>query len=125
MVYKIMGSDFFINNAMRSMDFSYKVLGQTLTNFFINRSVGSLFTAGESIQTLEKDIKELQIRHVGGIGNYVVEGLEKMDQEIINKVHADLIKAITSMTEKKVHGEANEEHLAIKFTSLLSTDVMT
>ena len=40
-------------------------------------------------------------------------------------MHADLIKAITLMYGNKVHGEGKEEHLAIKFTSLISTDVMT
>jgi hypothetical protein len=55
-VYKLMGSDIFINHSLSMMNLSYKVLGVRMTNFAINNSVGSLFTAGETIQTLVEDI---------------------------------------------------------------------
>jgi hypothetical protein len=78
-VYKIMGSDLFINNALKWMNLSYKVLGKTVTNFAINKSAGGLFTSGSSLDQLEKDINNFKKRQVGGIANYVVEGLTTMN----------------------------------------------
>lgn len=51
-VYKLMGSDMFINNSLSMINLSYKVLGKNLTNFAINNSVASLFTSGESTTSL-------------------------------------------------------------------------
>ena len=48
-VYKLMGSNLFINYSLGLMNVSYRLLGVRLTNFAINKSVGSLFTSGESI----------------------------------------------------------------------------
>ena len=48
-VYKLMGSNLFINYSLGLMNLSYKVLGIRLTNFAINKSVGSLFTSGENL----------------------------------------------------------------------------
>lgn len=76
-VYKLMGSDIFINHSLSMMNLSYKVLGVRLTNFAINNSVGSLFTAGETIQTLVEDIAQLEKRNISAIGNYVIEGLSE------------------------------------------------
>lgn len=74
-----MGSDLFINYSLSLMNLSYKVLGVRLTNFAINQSVGSLFTAGETIQTLVDDIAQLEKRNISAIGNYVIEGLSEYD----------------------------------------------
>ena len=68
---------------------------------------------------------QLQQRQVGGIGNYVVEGMTMMDYGLVNRVHADLVRAITYLSKNRAHGAMNEEHLAIKLTSLISTDIMT
>ena len=57
-VYKLMGSDLFINHSLRMMNLSYKLFGVRLTNFAINSSVGSLFTAGETVKTLVLDMDE-------------------------------------------------------------------
>jgi hypothetical protein len=51
-IYKIMASNLFINHALRGMQLSYKVMGRTLTNFLINSTAGSIFTSGETLQTL-------------------------------------------------------------------------
>jgi len=78
-----MGSDLFINYSLSLMNLSYKVLGVRLTNFAINKSVGSLFTAGETIETLVEDIAQLEKRNISAIGNYVIEGLATYnDQQI-------------------------------------------
>jgi len=52
----------------------------------INKTVGSLFTSGETIQTLIKDIQELEKNNISGIANYVVEGLNVMDDIFIQNV---------------------------------------
>lgn len=82
-VYKLMGSDLFINHSLSMMNLSYKLLGIKMTNFAINKSVGSLFTAGETIESLVDDIAELEKRNISAIGNYVVEGLSEIDEVAI------------------------------------------
>ena len=51
-VYKLMGSNLFINHALGMIHMSYKAFGLKLTNFAINNSVASIFTSGETIQSL-------------------------------------------------------------------------
>jgi len=80
-----MGSDLFINHSLSMMNLSYKLLGIRLTNFAINKSVGSLFTAGETIESLVEDIAELEKRNISAIGNYVVEGMAEMDEVAIQQ----------------------------------------
>jgi hypothetical protein len=52
-VYKLMGSDLFINYSLRMMNMCYKIFGNKLTNFGINNSVASIFTSGETIDSLK------------------------------------------------------------------------
>jgi hypothetical protein len=80
-----MGSDLFINHSLSMMNLSYKLLGIRLTNFAINNSVGTLFTAGETIETLVEDIAQLEKRGISAIGNYVIEGLDVYDDATIEK----------------------------------------
>ena len=80
LVYKLMGSDLFINHSLWMMNLSYRLLGVRLTNFAITRSVGSLFTSGETIDTLLADIAELEEKNIHGVGMSVVEGLPQMDE---------------------------------------------
>ena len=82
-VYKLMGSNLFINHSLGLMNLAYKCFGVRATNFVINKSVGSLFTAGETIQTLVDDISSLEKHNIYGIANYVVEGLAEMDEPYI------------------------------------------
>lgn len=58
LIYKLMGSDLFINHALGLMTTCYQVLGIPVTNKAINTSVGTLFTSGETISTLMDDIAE-------------------------------------------------------------------
>lgn len=48
-VYKLMGSELFINHSLTFINVFYKILGIRLTNFAINNSVASLFTSGETV----------------------------------------------------------------------------
>lgn len=60
LIYKLMGSDLFINHSLGLMTTCYQVLGIPLTNMAINTSVGTLFTSGETISTLMSDIAEFE-----------------------------------------------------------------
>lgn len=75
-----MSSNFFINYSLGGMKVAYRLMGKRLTNWIINKTAGDLFTSGPSINTLLQDIAKLEKRQIGGIGNYVVEGIETMDE---------------------------------------------
>lgn len=80
-----MGSELFINHALGMMTTCYQVLGIPVTNKAINTSVGTLFTSGETINTLMDDIAEFEKKNISGIANYAVEGLATMDEDKINE----------------------------------------
>jgi hypothetical protein len=119
-VYKLMSSNLFINYSLGGMKLAYKIFGVKLTNLVINKSVGSLFTSGETIQTLVKDIDELEKNNIFGVANYVVEGLEVMDDKFVSVVFEHMMESIAAQTAVRAEG-----HFALKLTALISTDVMT
>lgn len=119
-VYKLMGSNLFINYSLGLMNLAYKGFGIRATNFVINKSVGSLFTSGETIQTLVQDIAAFEKHNIHGIANYVVEGLAEMDEPLIAKVYDHMLESIHAQTDGKSEG-----HFALKLTALISTDTMT
>ena len=115
-----MSSNLFINYSLSLMNLCYKMIGVKATNFMINKSVGSLFTSGETIQTLVQDLETFEKNGVFGVANYVVEGLETMDELYIQKVYDHMLESIQKQTEGR-----DEGHFALKLTALISTDVMT
>lgn len=119
-IYKLMGSNFILDNAVGGVSVSYKVLGKTLTNGIINRSAGSVFTSGEDTTSLIKDIKLLKSRGILGIGNYVVEGLASDDDSLIDPIEKYILHSIDALCQD---GETG--HLAVKLSSMLSIDGMT
>jgi hypothetical protein len=119
-IYKTMGSDLFINHALTGMNLFYKVFGTRFTNFLVNKSAGEIFTSGESIQTLIKDIQGMEKKHIHGIGNYVVEGIPSMDAAKIAIYYRDMMESIHQLTEGSKEG-----NFAIKLTSMISIDIMT
>jgi hypothetical protein len=119
-VYKLMGSNLFINHSLNLIHMSYKAFGLKLTNFAINNSVASIFTSGETIKSLTQDVDKHLEKNIGGIAGYVVEGLPAMDYEKINAFHEFMMQSIIAKTEGKSEG-----HFALKFTAIISIDVMT
>ncbi len=119
-IYRVMASNFFINNALWGMSLAYKCMGRTLTNFVINQTAGSIFTSGETLQTLVQDIEVLERKGIHGVANYVVEGLHEMHEPTIQKVYEDLIESIKVLSEGR-----KESHLAIKLTSMITIGIMT
>jgi virulence-associated protein VapD len=120
LIYKMMSSNLFINHALTGMTLSYRILGRTLTNLLINKTAGAVFTSGETLRSLAADIQALEQRQIGGVANYVVEGLHEMHEPTIQKVYEDLTEAIKILTEN-----SSEGHLAIKLTSMITIDVTT
>jgi hypothetical protein len=120
LIYNLMSSNFFINYALSATNLFYRVFGVRMTNAIINKTAGSLFTSGETLASLNADIASFHRKNIGGIANYVVEGLSSMNESHIDKICADLIDGVTALTATGTQG-----HLAIKLTALLSIAVMT
>jgi hypothetical protein len=78
-VYKVMSNNFFITHSYSGIRLMYRLLGKGITNTLINHTAGDIFTSGETIPSLLKDIKVLEKKKVGSVGNYVAEGLDSMD----------------------------------------------
>ena len=55
-IYKFMGSSLFINYSLSIINAFYKIFGLKITNFLIDRTAGSLFISGQSLQQLKEDI---------------------------------------------------------------------
>ena len=55
-VYRAMGSDFFINYSLSAVHLSYKILGTRLTNAIIENTGGAIFTGGVTTN----NVKQLQ-----------------------------------------------------------------
>ena len=51
-IYKLMGSNLFINYSLMGMRLSYKLLGTKLTNLAIEQTCGSIFTGGVTLDDL-------------------------------------------------------------------------
>lgn len=79
----MMSSNLFINHSLSAMNMMYKITGTKMTNFLVNKTAGEVFTSGETIQTLINDIDSLEKRNIGGVANYVAEGLHVMDEAVI------------------------------------------
>lgn len=79
----MMSSNLFINHALTGMNLAYRLMGKTLTNFIINKTAGQVFTSGETLTSLADDIKQLETKNIGGVANYVVEGLHEMEEATI------------------------------------------
>lgn len=120
LIYRMMSSNLFINHALTGMTFCYRVLGRSATNLLINKTAGQIFTSGETLGSLAADIELLSQKKVGGVANYVVEGLHEMDEALVQKVYEDLLASIKVLTEGK-----DEGHLAIKLTSMITIGIMT
>lgn len=119
-VYKLMGSNMFINHSLGMMNVCYKIFGIKLTNFAINNSVASIFTSGETVASMKYDVGVHEKKNIGGIAGYVVEGLAKMDYKKIDAFYETMKQSIIVKTEGKTEG-----HFALKFTAIISIDVMT
>ena len=116
LIYKIMSSNFCINYSLVGMNFSYRLFGVRLTNTVIERTAGSIFTGGVTLDDLNKDIKALEERNIGGIGCYVVEGVREPEDSQLDKFTEFTMESIKGLTE-----HATDGHFALKLTAFIGT----
>lgn len=97
----------------------YRLMGVKLTNALIEKTAGSIFTGGVTLQDLVQDTYQLQDRQVGGIGCYVVEGLRQVDNPTLDNFLEFCIDAV-----KQVSYDQKQSHFALKLTAFISTELM-
>jgi len=91
-----------------------------MTDYVVKRSVGSVFTSGESIYTLMKNIEELEKRNIGSLVACAHKNLDKMDEPKIEEHYEFMLHTIEMITLGK-----DEAHFSIKMTDFLPIDVLT
>lgn len=114
-----MSSNFCINYSLMGMNIGYRLMGIRLTNAIIERTAGSIFTGGVTLEDLNRDIKMLEERGIGGIGCYVVEGVRDPEDSQLDKFTDFTMESIRDLTE---HGNAG--HFALKLTAFIGTDAL-
>ena len=118
-IYKMMGSNLFINYSLMGIRAAYKLLGTKLTNYAIEQTAASVFTGGVTVSDLSRATQELEQRGIGTIGCYVVEGLRDAENAKLDQFLDFSIDSVRSITEAGQQG-----HFALKLTAYISTDVM-
>ena len=118
-IYRLMGSELFINYSLMGIGAAYKVLGTRLTNFAIENTAASVFTGGVTTTDLLDNEKELDTRGIGTIGCYVVEGVRDAKNQQLDDFLDFSVQSIKEVTEG-----GKEGHFALKLTAYISTDVM-
>ena len=119
MIYKMMGSNIFINYSLMGINMAYKVFGTRLTNSLIESTASSVFTGGVTVADLMESSKSFSKREIGTIGCYVVEGVREAENEHLDQFYDFSVESVQAVTEG-----AKEGHFALKLTAYISTDVM-
>lgn len=101
LIYKMMGSNIFINHSLTGISASYKLLGTKLTNYVIENTAASVFTGGVTVRDLSKSTEVLRERGVGTIGCYVVEGVRDAQNAKLDQFLDFSIESIKSITESE------------------------
>jgi hypothetical protein len=118
-IYKMMGSDLFNDYSLQGMQLSYKLLGVRLTNFSIEKTCGSIFTGGVTLDDLLVQQAILEEQSINTIAMSVVEGLRQVSEEKLDEFMNFTLGSINKMTDDRIEG-----HLALKLTAFISTEVM-
>ena len=126
MIYKMMGSNLFINYSLFGINMAYKVLGTRLTNLIVEQTAGSVFTGGVTVADLNKSSDSFAKRDIGTIGCYVVEGVRNAENAKLDEFldfSLESVKAVSSAPSSS-ESATQEGHFALKLTAYISTDVM-
>lgn len=99
LIYRMMGSNIFINHSLTGISASYKLLGTKLTNFVIENTAASVFTGGVTVKDLAGAADELEERGIGTIGCYVVEGVRDAENAALDQFLDFSLDSIRSVTE--------------------------
>ena len=119
MIYKMMGSNIFINYSLMGINMAYKVFGTRFTNSLIESTASSVFTGGVTVTDLMESSKSFSKREIGTIGCYVVEGVREAENEHLDHFYDFSVESVQAVTES-----VSEGHFALKLTAYISTDVM-
>lgn len=49
-------SDYLVDNGPKLIGLFYKYMGKTISNTIINNTIGRVFTAGENLESVEKNL---------------------------------------------------------------------
>jgi len=118
-IYKMMGSNLFIDYSLMGIKAAYKVLGKRLVNFAIESTAGNIFTGGVNMQDVSRCTTELKQRGVGTVSCYVVEGVRNVENAVLDDF---LNFSVNSVNEITKDGELG--HFAMKLTAFISTELM-
>ena len=119
MIYKMMGSNLFINHSLMGINLAYKLFGTSLTNILIEKTAASVFTGGVTVADLNVSTQENAKRGFGTIGCYVVEGVRDAENASLDQFLDFSVESVQAITEG-----GKEGHFALKLTAYISTDVM-
>jgi len=98
MIYKFMGSNFFMNHSFGMLDSCYRLLGVKTTNRMFNSTMG-VFTSGETLQTLMKEVQIWNKLNINVMAGYVVEGIKDNDDKAKIQMYFEyMMKSIEMVT---------------------------
>lgn len=117
-IYKAMGSNLFINYALASVHFMYRIFGMRFTNFLIESTGGAVFTGGSDLKTLKHMRSTFQEKGIGTISCYVVEGVRQVENSTLDNFCKFTVRAIQQLAGDR------ETHFALKLTAYISTCLM-
>jgi hypothetical protein len=118
-IYRMMASNFFINHSLTAMSLSYRTIGMRATNALIEKTAGTIFTGGVSVEDLCKDMDVLASRNTGSISMMVVEGLTNAEEKTLDYFYAMSMDTVRKMSEGRP-----EAHFAMKLTAFVSLEIM-
>merc|ERR1719498_81150 len=107
----MMGSNLFIDHSLRAMSLSYRILGMRLTNMAIEKTCGTIFTGGVSVDDLCRDMDTLEKRNIGSISMMVVEGLTNAEEKTLDYFYKMSMDTVKQQSEGRP-----ESHFAMKLT---------
>ena len=99
LVYKLMGSNLFINYSLAGLNFSYRVFGMRLTNKVVQNTSGEIFTGGVTIEDIKNDTKRLAERNINTLVGYTNEGLVNPTKDELDKFTDFILESIKQLTE--------------------------
>ena len=99
LIYRLMGSNLFINYSLFSINTSYRLLGLRLTNAIIDSTAGSIFVGGVTVDELNRTADALKGRNIGTLVGYVVEGLRDKTNSELDEYVDFCVNSINSITE--------------------------
>ncbi len=85
-----MGTNLWVNNAVKLTSLCYKMFGTRGANFLIETFACPIFTSGRNIPEMITDRDNFLSKNIYGVGNYVVEGLKTMDVEKIDSIEEEI-----------------------------------